>query len=114
MGLMGGPASFSRLMDLVMRGLDFVLTYIDDCLIFSCDLEQHIQHIEAALRRFREFNLKINLAKCNFGAAAVQYLGQTLSPDGIRPGHDKTKAIAEMAAPTTPCWPPSRGTRRER
>ena len=102
MGLMGCPASFSRLMEIVMSGLDNVITYIDDVLVHSNSKVEHIKHLEAALVRLREHNLKLNLDKCTFGAASLQYLGHTLTPRGITPGLAKTAAIRDMSPPTTP------------
>ena len=43
-GLTGAPGSFQRLMDSILRGLPFATTYIDDVLIFSPTLEQHVEH----------------------------------------------------------------------
>ena len=101
MGLAGSPASFSRLMDHIMRELSFVITYIDDCLVHSPDEHSHAQHVRAAFQRLREHKLKINIEKCIFGAKSIQYLGHTISGDGIRPGHDKAAAVADAGPPAT-------------
>jgi hypothetical protein len=45
-GLMGFPMYFSRLMDMAIRGLQNVLTYIDDILIHSDTLDSHLQNVE--------------------------------------------------------------------
>jgi hypothetical protein len=100
MGLMGSPASFARLMDLIMGDLENVITYIDDCLIHSKDHDGHLKHLELALGRLRKHKLKINVSKCIFGSTEVQYLGHTLSEEGVKPGKDKAAAIAECKAPT--------------
>ena len=102
MGLTGCPASFARLMDITMRGLPNVLTYIDDVLIHSKDLDDHLGHLRAALTRLRQHNLKLNLAKCYFGAEEAAYLGHTLTANGVLPGMDKTKAIRDAAPPSNP------------
>ena len=52
-GLMGAPASFSRLMDLIMEGAENVITYIDDVLIHSKDHKEHIRHLEEAIKRVK-------------------------------------------------------------
>ena len=101
MGLMGSPASFSRLMEVVMRDLSNILTYIDDCLVHSSTHADHLQHLKLALDRLRLHGLKLNPAKCIFAERTVQYLGHTLSDKGISPGFDKTKAIQESAPPAT-------------
>ena len=49
-GLCGAPSTFQRLMDVVMRGLPFVTTYIDDVLLHSANEELHKSHLEQAFQ----------------------------------------------------------------
>ncbi|PCJ23617.1 MAG: hypothetical protein COA94_08140, partial [Rickettsiales bacterium] len=102
MGLSGCPSSFSRLIEIVTRGLENVVTYIDDILTFSKTHEEHLVHLEGLLMRLRKHNLKINIAKCSFGTFETAYLGHTLTPEGVRPGIDKAKAIRDCVPPETP------------
>jgi hypothetical protein len=101
MGLAGCPASFSRLMDVTMRDLSNVITYIDDVLVHSKTWNEHLQHLQGALLRLRKANLKLNLEKCSFGASEVAYLGHTLTPRGIEPGRSKTDSIAKALPPSS-------------
>ena len=101
MGLMGCPASYSRLMTTVMTGLDHVLTYVDDTLVHSKDRHEHLRHLQEALQRMKDHNLKLNLNKCVFAADKVAYLGHTLTASGIIPGLDKAKAIRDAPMPDT-------------
>jgi hypothetical protein len=102
MGLHGAPSSFARLMDIVMSGLDGILTYIDDVLAHSPDFETHLKDLEQALLRLRQFTLKLNLAKCEFGTTEVNYLGFTLTEKGIKPGKEKLQAVQDFPEPETP------------
>jgi len=52
------------------------------------------------LARLHKNHLKINLEKCVFGNKEVSYLGFTLTPDGIKPGKKKLKAIKDAKPPT--------------
>ena len=117
MGLTGCPASFSRLMDKVMQGLDNVLTYIDDVLVHSANVPAHLRHLEEAFDRLGHHGLKLNLPKCTFAAEEVPYLGHVLTKYGVRPGADKSKAIREALVPATPrasapswAWPTTSAT----
>ena len=101
MGLQGSPASFARLMDHIMRGIDGVLTYIDDVLIHSKGPEEHERVLEQALLRMRKFGLKLNVDKTIIGAGEVQYLGYTVAADGVSPSVDKLKAIKDSKPPTS-------------
>ena len=101
-GLMGAPASFCRLMDLILRDAENVLTYLDDVLIHSKDHKSHIGHLRAVIDRIGTANLRLNPKKCIFGADNLDYLGHTLTSTGIRPGLDKAAAIRDAPPPTTP------------
>ena len=98
---MGAPASFSRLMDIIMSDADNVITYIDDVLVHSSTHELHIKHLSSALSRIRAAHLRLNAKKCIFAASSVQYLGHTLSASGVRPGTCKVKAIRDCLPPTS-------------
>jgi hypothetical protein len=97
MGLPGCPASFQRLMEQVLRGLQNILIYIDDVLIHTDTHETHLKALEQL--RLQQHHLKINLDKCLFGDQQVSYLGFTLTPQGIKPGHAKLKPIRMARAP---------------
>ena len=98
---MGAPASFSRLMDLIMSDAENIITYIDDVLVHSATHALHIKHLSSALSRIRAAHLRLNAKKCIFAASSVQYLGHTLSASGVRPGSCKVKAIRDCLPPTS-------------
>jgi hypothetical protein len=87
MGLQGSPASFSRLMEYVMRGVAGVLTYIDDVLVHTPNHDDHLTQLEEVFLRLRKYGLKLNMDKTIFGATNVQYLGYTLDEEDISPIH---------------------------
>lgn len=100
MGLAGSPASFSRLMDVIMKDLTNIITYIDDCLIHSRTPREHHGHLEDALMRLREHGLKINLDKCTIATRKIQYLGHQISGQGVSPGMDKAAAVSQASPPS--------------
>jgi hypothetical protein len=102
MGLKGSPASFARLMDHVMAGLRQCLTYIDDLLIHTRNFQQHLGALEEAFKRLRQFNLKLNITKCNFATTEVAYLGFHLTSEGVKPNLDKIAAVRDMPSPDSP------------
>jgi hypothetical protein len=99
MGLLGCPASFQRLMEQVLRGLQNILIYIDDVLVHTDTHEKHLEALEHVLRRLHQHHLKINQDKCLFGDKQVSYLGFTLTLEGIKPGEAKLKAIKNAGPP---------------
>ena len=66
-----------RLMNEVLKKFlgKFVIVYLDDILIFSKTLDEHLLHINSVLERLREEKLLINLKKCNFTKKRVSLLG---------------------------------------
>ena len=100
MGLLGCPASFQRLMEMVLRNIKQCIVYIDDLLIHSHTHEEHLQTLEEVLTRLENNNLKINLDKCIFGNNSVSYLGFVLTPEGVKPGTNKLLAIKNSNPPT--------------
>jgi hypothetical protein len=87
-------------MEQVLRGLQNILFYIDDVLIHTDTHERHLEALEQVLMRLHRHHLKINLDKCLFGNQQVSYLGFTLTPQGIKPGEAKLKAIKLAKAST--------------
>ena len=74
-GLTQVPAYFQALVNQVLEGLNFAFGYLDDILIFSPDMEQHLEHVRALFECLRVADLKLTKRKCSFLKAHVQYLG---------------------------------------
>ncbi|XP_063970498.1 uncharacterized protein LOC135157721 [Lytechinus pictus] len=100
-GLMNAPASFSRLMRTVLRGLEFVDNFIDDILVHTPTWDQHIEALRSLMVRLRESNLKAKPKKCFVGFAKVDFLGHQLSRGYLRPLHNKVEDIQTAPRPTT-------------
>jgi hypothetical protein len=98
-GLTGAPASFSRLIDTILRDAENTITFIDDVLIHSKNHPEHLTHVSGAITKLSKAGLKLNPWKSIFGARELQYLGHTLTSNGVLPGLDKTKAVRECQPP---------------
>jgi hypothetical protein len=86
-------------MDVLLADAENVLTYIDDVLVHSRSQEEHLKHLSAAINKIGAANLRLNPKKCVFGSDSVEYLGHTLSGDGVRLGQDKAKAMQTAQPP---------------
>ena len=101
-GLSGAPATFQRMMDEVLRGLNsFVGVYLDDIVIHSGTWEEHIAQLEEVFTRLKGANLTIKLKKCVFASDNCTYLGYKIGQGGVRPEEGKIKAVNEMSRPQT-------------
>ena len=103
MGLTNAPATFQRLMQSTFNDVVFqiLLVYLDDLLVYSTHFEEHLQRLEIVFSRLREVGLKLNAKKCAFMRHSVEYLGHTVSGDGISASKDKIRAVADWKTPTT-------------
>jgi transposase InsO family protein len=101
-GLTNAPATFQRLMDRVLSGLtwDRCIVYMDDIIIFGKTFEQHNLNLESVLQRIIAANLKLNMAKCEFCASEIIYLGHRITKNGIGVDPAKVEAIDRLETPT--------------
>ena len=98
-GLAQAPAYFQLLMNKVLKGLKFAMTYFDSVIIFSETESQHLEHLETVFSCLREARLKMKWSKCDFFKSEIHYLGHLISPDGISPLPNKLDCIKHMPAP---------------
>ena len=99
-GLSCAPAIFQELMAIVLQGLPFATAYLDDILIFSETLEDHLSHLETVFDRLRQHGLKLKLKKCSFLQSETHYLGFIINVKGISPDPAKEEAIKSLPTPT--------------
>ena len=101
-GLAQAPAYFQRLVNEVLLGLTFAFGYLDDILVYSPDMETHLEHLRSLFVKLREADLKFKEVKCNFLKKHIQYLGHIVSGKGITPVPEKLESIQKMPPPKTP------------
>ena len=101
-GLTGAPGSFQRLMDKVLRGLNFVTTYLDDVLVHSKTKDEHIKHLNVVFSRLKNAGLTLRGSKCHIGHDKVYYLGHVFSEQGMRPDEGKVRVVKEWPTPKNP------------
>ena len=101
-GLAQAPAYFQRLVNEVLSGLTFAFEYLDDILVFSPDMESHLEHLRLLFEKLRATDLKFKEVKCNFLNRHNQYLGHIVLGEGITPLPEKLDSIQKMPPPKTP------------
>ena len=75
--------------------------YLDDLLIVSKSITEHVEHVGKVLKQLGEANLKLKPQKCKFAQQQVEYFGHTLTSEGVCPNDGKTRAVKEFPKPTT-------------
>ena len=102
-GLTNAPAQFQAHMQNIFSDLlDIsVVVYLDDILIFSTNLEDHQAVVREVLHRLCKHGLYAKAAKCEFHKDSVEFLGMTVSANGLQMCQDKVQVIKDWPTPTT-------------
>ncbi|GJX67426.1 putative reverse transcriptase domain-containing protein [Tanacetum coccineum] len=103
-GLTNAPAVFMDLMNRVCKPyLDkFVIVNIDDLLIYSCNEEEHANHLRMILELLKKKKLYAKFSKCDFWIHIVQFLGYLIDSQGLHVDPAKIEAVKNWTSPTTP------------
>ncbi len=100
MGIAGSPDIFQAKMMELMESIEHVQAYLDNLLCISRgSLEDHLDKLEEVLKRLCDADLKVNDDKSTFCALEIEYLGYTLTRDGIKPQSNKVQAILAIKLP---------------
>ena len=101
-GLCNAPATFQRLMNLVLAGVQWseCLVYLDDIIVLGRSFEEHLQNLSAVLQKLKCANLRLKLPKCAFCKKEVLYLGHRVSREGVSTDPAKVEKVAHGHWPT--------------
>ena len=104
MGLKGAAAYFQQILaTIVLGGLIHVVCalYIDDCIVYGDSEEEFVSNLEKVLQAFQAKNISLNPAKCKLGLETIEYVGHTLSREGLHFTDDKLAGVRNFSKPTT-------------
>ena len=102
-GLKNAGATYQRLVNrMFQRQIGASMeVYIDDMLVKSTTTELHIAHLAEAFQIVKEYNMKLNPAKCAFGVSVGKFLGFIVNNRGIEANPDKIKVVLDMSSPSS-------------
>ena len=95
MGLCNAPATFQSLMNSIFADYidDFMVIYMDDLLVYSKSVEDHMIHVRQVLQRLRENHLYVSPRKCEFMKSEIEFLGMIVGNNKIKVDDRKIEAI---------------------
>lgn len=102
-GLTNAPATFQSIMSQIFASLlrKHVLVFMDDVLIYSKSLEEHVLHLTQVFQILDNHHFLVKLSKCEFAKQELDYLGHTISIQGVATEPTKIQAIAKWPVPST-------------
>ncbi len=102
-GLVNSPAVFQSFINDVFRDMldHYVIVYIDDILVYSETLQEHVQHVRSVLQRLIKYQLYAKLEKCEFHTTSVAFLGYVISQEGVAMDESKVHAVLNWPLPST-------------
>ena len=94
-GLCNAPATFQRLMNSVLAGLQWTtcLVYIDDIILVGNTFDQHLNNVQCVLECLKQAGLKVQPHNCQFLPKQVTFLGHINSPNGNAVDPTKTSKV---------------------
>ncbi|KAL6487683.1 hypothetical protein MHYP_G00043090 [Metynnis hypsauchen] len=100
-GLKNAAATFQRLMESVLMKVKgrCCFVYIDDIIVYSTSIEQHLQHLEDVFCCLHDAGLTLNLKKCNLLKRELTFLGHVVSANGVRTEQGKVEAVKNFPVP---------------
>lgn len=101
-GLCNSPATYARMIHLVLRGLTWkvALAFLDDILVLGKTLEDHCGSLRAVFLGFREYGLRLKPKKCELLRKEVEFLGRVVGPEGMAIGERYIKDVQKWPVPT--------------
>jgi len=105
-GLKNAPVTFQRLINDTLREYldDFTITYLDDILIYSDDLEMHCSHVHKILEKLNKRALYVKKSKSRFKTKEIKFLDYVIQFGQIKKDSKKTNAVRN--------WPPSKRVKK--
>lgn len=100
-GLKNAPSVLQRALRSILGDLSYKCTinYLDDIVVYSKTLEDHIIHLKQVFEKLRSNNIKLRMKKCSFISPSVEFLGFKIHHDSVSPNPDKVKALQEYPTP---------------
>ena len=101
-GLANAPSVFANLIAAVLSGLEYkiCLAYLDDIIIYSNTVEEHLENLQKVFDRLEQAGLKLKPSKCEYLCSKLDFLGHVISADGVGVDPYKVKTILAKEPPT--------------
>lgn len=100
-GLCTASDTYQKMMSSLMAPYigRFVFVFIDDIIVYSKDINEHLTHLKTVFEVCNAANLRLKRSKCHFACKSVEYLGHVVSADGVLPTTHNVSKLINMKTP---------------
>ena len=98
-GLKNAAQTFQQLMDSICQPFDFVFVYLDAILVANFTQAEHKNHLQLLFQQLADFDLVVNVDKCQFGRRRIEFPGHLIDHYGARPLPSKVEAVQTFPYP---------------
>lgn len=99
-GINAASEIFQKTIEQVLSGLEGVMNFIDDLIVFATSKTEHDEPLEAVLKRLNDSGLTVNESKCEFGKESLKFFGLKFSSKGISLDNKNCEALLQAKAPS--------------
>lgn len=100
-GITCAPEMFQKIMEKILAGCEGVLIFIDDIIIYGESEIQHDERVKKTLERLKSYDVLLNNSKCIYKVKRINFLGHTLTDEGVKPLKAHVDSIQNFRAPKT-------------
>jgi hypothetical protein len=96
------PSYFQEQMaTVVLAGMIYIICemYLDDCIVYGSGTDEFCERLEKLFIRFDEKHIFLKAIKCKLGMSEVEYVGKTVSKDGLRMSEKQIKGVTDFPKP---------------
>lgn len=84
-GVSCAPEIFQKTMETILAGLEGIIIYLDDIVVFGTTKDEHDERLRNLLKRLEQYGVLLNEKKCVYGVKEIEFLGHVLNAEGVKP-----------------------------
>ena len=102
-GLCNSPSTFQRTVEMIFGDMNMskLILYLDDILVYSNTLQEHLNRLSIVFERLIKYGLKLKGEKCKFFQREVTHLGYIVNEDGVAVDPGKVQRVKDWPIPKT-------------
>nr|XP_039268356.1 uncharacterized protein K02A2.6-like [Styela clava] len=98
-GLCSAPSCFQKILSMILKDCENTVNNIDDVIVHGINQADHDEKLDKVLRKLAEYNLTLNVDKCQFSKNCINFIGYKISGSGVLPLESNVESILNIPMP---------------